>query len=227
MSANFTVELTSYEVLKVLPNSWNNEDYRAILRLLDCDDISNIKPSELKEMCFMYLADQPPENSANLLLDYIFRDRLNSGQKDQLSYEMQSENMWEEYAELSMHEKFFNIGQLLYMAYNGKFPKPEASHFTISLTTPNVEDFKVFDTSTEENLVRILVQGMPKNTLLKRLFSDKLEEGEFSEAQDIIWQFKKGEEKDSLKFEIISSQYFFQDLKYVNGFEGSLLLPED
>lgn len=227
MKITYNVELTSYQVLQVLPNSWDNEDYRAILKLLDCSEISAIKDADLKEMCFMYIADQPPENSANLLLNYIFEDRLNSGQKDQLSHEMQTENMWEEYAELSMHEEFFNIGQLLYMAYNGKFPKPEAAQFSITLTTSNVDDFKVFDESTEENLVRTLVQGMPEHTLLKRLFSDKLEEGEFPEAKNIIWQSVKSEEDNgSLKFDIISSQYFFQDLKFVNDFEATLVFAE-
>lgn len=228
MKKTFSVELTSYEILQVLPHGWDNDDYRAILKLLDCSEISAIKEADLKDMCFMYIADQSPEDSANLLLNYIFEDRLNSGQKDQLSHEMQSENMWEEYAELSMHQELFNVGQLLYMAYNGKFPKPEAVQFSITLKTPDVNSFQVFEASTEANLIRTLVQGMPENTLLKRLFSDKLKEGEFPEAQNIIWQFVKSDENDgSLKFDVISSQYFFQDLKFVNNFEATLVLPQE
>ncbi len=228
MKANLKIELKSFKTIEVLPNSWTNDDYRTIMSLLDFGDTASVQPSELKEMCFMCLADEAPEKSASVLLDYIFNDRLNSGQKDNLSFEMQSENMWEEYAELSMHEEFFNIGQLLYQAYNGKFPHPEAAQFSINIAASNGDSLDAFDERIEENLLRILVQGMPENTLLKRLFTSELENGDFDEAKNIIWQYTKEEGSgNSLDFEIISSLYFFHDLKFANDFEGTLEIEKD
>ncbi len=228
MKADFKVEITSFKTIEVLPNSWKNEDYLAIMDLLNYGDTSKILPADLKEMCFMCLADEAPEFSANVVLTYIFEDRLTSGQIDQLSHEMQTENMWEEYAELSMHEEFFNVGQLLYMAYNGKFPKPEAAQFSVKITMTSIANYTVFEKNTEENLIRILVQGMPENTLLKRLFNDELESGDFPEAKNILWQVKKDEaDGTAINFTIVSSLYFFHDLKFTNNFEGTLLLEED
>lgn len=227
MKADLLIEPIKFKTLTHLPNSWSQKDYINLLEIMDYGDTVGMSDQEIKEMCLLSLSDNEPEDAAEIVLKYVFKEELNSGQIQNLSHEIQNEKLWEEYADLSTHEQFFNVGQLLYDAYNGKFPHPEATQFGITVTTKNKEDFDSFDTNAEGILIRILVQGMPENTLLKRLFKDELEFGNFKQAKDIIWQLKiENQEENTLTFEIISSLYWFQDFKYAKPFEAKITAME-
>ena len=129
--------------------------------------------------------------------------------------------MWEEYADLSLHEEFFNVHQVLYNAFNGKFPIPEAVQFKIKVSTVKNSNLEIFETNTETPLIRLLVNGMPETTLINRLFEEQLEGTNFKDSKDIIWQLSKEiVDKNNVIFTVISSLYWFKDLKYVNDFEG-------
>jgi len=172
-------------------------------------------------MCYMSIADNEPEESAKLILEYVFNDRLNSGQIDNLSNEMREEKMWEEYAEIGFHEDFFNTGQILYDAFNGKFPHPEAVKFEVKITSNKLNDLLIDNQISEAALIRLLAQGMPEHTLINRLFTEQLSSGSFVEAENIIWQMNTEIQEDNTALvTVISSKYFFQDLKYVDSFEG-------
>ena len=125
----------------------NNEDYINLLEIMDYGDISDIPQNELKDMCFMLLTDNEPEEAATIILKYIFKSRLNDGQIENLSNEMLEEKMWEEYADLSLHEEFFNVHQVLYNAFNGKFPIPEAVQFKIKVSTVKNSNLEIFETN--------------------------------------------------------------------------------
>jgi hypothetical protein len=123
MKIKFNIELLKSETISELPNAWSSENYRDLLELMEYGDTSDILEGDLKEMCLMSLSEYDPDEAAKYVLSYIFEGRLNSGQIHNLSHEMQDEKMWEEYADLFLHEEFFNVGQLLYQAFNGKFPR--------------------------------------------------------------------------------------------------------
>ncbi len=221
MKTHFKVDLISFKTINELPNNWTANDYTKLLEALDYGDTTNILKEELKDLCLLSLSDNEPEDAALLVLEYIFKEKLNQGQLDNLSHEMQEEKMWEEYADLSMHEDFFNATQILYEAYNGKFPHPEAVNFKVRLTVNNNNDLELFKYNPEALLIKILIKGMPDNTLIKRLFKEQLTKVDFKEAKDILWQLKIEETKDkSIVFEVITSSYWFKDLKYVSPFEA-------
>jgi hypothetical protein len=154
------------------------------------------------------------------VLGYIFKERLKKGQIDNLSNEMMEDNLWEEYADLAMHEEFFNVHQLLYKAFNGKFPLPEAVQFEVKITAMSAIDLTQFEKNREAALIRLLIAGMPKNTILYRLFDEQIDGAEFKEAKDIIWQLsmEKPNEHEVL-FNVISSSYWFHDIKFMEDFE--------
>jgi hypothetical protein len=190
---------------------------------MDFGDVSSISDEELKELCMMSLTDSEPEDAAKIVLTYKLDGLLNAGQIDNISNEMLDEKMWEEYADLSLHENFFNITQLLYQAFNGKFPNPEAVQFQVRIIAGSPADLDVFKQDAEIPLIRLLVAGMPENTVIRRLFDDQLQSGEFREARDIIWQLHtEAEAGPSVLFTIISSQYWFRDFKYVEYFEAEI-----
>ncbi len=224
MKTTFAVDVLNFETIDVLPNAWTQQNYLDILGVLEFGDTSSLQPSELKEMAMMALTDNEPNDAAKALLDYVFEERLNEGQKDNLSHEMIGEKMWEEYAEIQMHEEFFNIGQLLYQSYNGKFPHPEAAQFQLKISAKKKADFDVFKLDAETNILRIVTQGMPPNTLINRLYKEELTGEDFEEAQHIIWQLKETSAgENSITFNVISSMYWFRDLKFVEGFEATLV----
>tara|TARA_R110000868_G_scaffold213832_1_gene463975 strand:- start:7293 stop:7979 length:687 start_codon:yes stop_codon:yes gene_type:complete len=224
----FTINPTSFKVVHELPNAWSNAHYLKLLELMDYGDTTGLDPKEVREMCLLSISDNEPEEAAKIILEYIFQDRLNSGQIDNISNEMVEEKIWEEYAELSMHEEFFNVTQILYDAYNGKFPHPEAVVMQIEFTAKNPKSIAVFESDIEANLIRLITSGMPENTLIKRLFDDQLNGEDFPDAKDIIWQYKKtATEGDKLVYEIISSTYWFHDFKYIEEYEAELKVLEE
>lgn len=221
MTSHFTVEKLKFVSIQELPNSWNNQNYLDLLDLMDYGDTSELGPEELKEICLMSLTDNDPEDAAKILLEYVFKGRLTKGQIDNLSNEMLDEKIWEEYADLALHEEFFNVNQLLYEAYNGKFPQPEAVKFKVKITDIDNEGFSILKNFPEAPLLRLLVSGMPENTLIFRLFEEQVAGEEFKDAKDIIWQLKIDSVSENERLvEVISSSYWFHDFKYITSFEG-------
>ena len=219
----YRIELKKFETIRELPNSWDNDNYAELLEIMEFGDTATIPSSELKEMCMLSLTDFEPSEAAEIVLKYLFKDNLSSSQIANLSHEMLHEKMWEEYADLSLHEQFFNAGQLLFQAFNGKFPQPEALRFKLELEAAKKEDMSVFKSDFEASIIRLLVAGMPKNTLLNRLFSEQLEGQAFPDAKDIIWQYNRESLGDkSMVIEVISSVYWFHDLKFTVPFEAEL-----
>lgn len=223
MKASFKVEKLNFISIQELPYSWNNQNYLDLLELMDFEDTSDLTPEELKDFCLMSLADQEePKDAAKIVLEYVFKNKLTKGQIDNLSNEIIDEKMWEEYADISTHEDFFNVNQLLYSAYNGTFPNPKAVKFQVKVTSNSIDGLSVFNDFPEAALIRLLTRGMSDKTLIYRLFEEQIEGFEFKDARDIIWQltFEKNDEREII-FNVISSLYWFQDLKYVTDFEGS------
>ncbi|MDO6602880.1 hypothetical protein [Arenibacter palladensis] len=219
----YRIELKKFETIRELPNSWDNDNYVELLEIMEFGDTATIPSSELKEMCMLSLTDFEPTEAAEIVLKYLFKDNLSSSQIANLSHEMLHEKMWEEYADLSLHEQFFNAGQLLFQAFNGKFPQPEALRFKLELEAAKKEDMSVFKSDFEASIIRLLVAGMPNNTLLNRLFSEQLEGQAFPDAKDIIWQYNSESLGDkSMVIEVISSVYWFHDLKFTVPFEAEL-----
>lgn len=228
MTLQYTIAPIKFQTIEELPHAWNNDDYKKWLDAAEYGDTSDLSSQELKEMCLLSISDNEPNEAAKLVLAYVFGDRLNQGQIDNLSHEMETEKVWEEYAELSMHEEFFNATQLLYKAYNGKFPHPEAVRFKMKVTSKEKTGMEIFEKDTEAVLIRLLVQGMPENTLINRLFDEELKGGDFKDAKDIIWQYTQESTEDNHQaFEIISSTYWFNDLKFAETFEATLETEED
>jgi hypothetical protein len=90
----------------------------------------------------------------------------------------------EEYPEIHMQGRMFHVNQLLFKAYNGKFPNAKASvvHFSM---TPIEGEAKV----NCENVLKLLNNGLSDRNLIKRLFDDQMTQNiPFPNAAAIIWE---------------------------------------
>ena len=219
---NFTVERLSFQHLAELPNAWTNAGYQALLARLDYDNPAGIAPAELKDMCLMALTDLEPAAAAQLVLEYLFSEQLTAGQLEQLAHQMQTEKLWEENPKLELHEGFFNATQLLYEAYNGKFPHPQAVRFQVKVTATDPADLAVFDLAPAAPLLRLLAPGMSERALLHRLFDSQLAGPSFPEAAFILWQLTPGEQTaTSVVFDVVGSDYWLEDFKYADTYEAA------
>lgn len=183
---NFNVRINSVKSVEELDGSWSNEDFTELLKRFDYEDSEKLKPGELKEYLFMAIGDFEPSEAAAILLDYRLSEVLSEGQIGNLSHEMLREKISENYSDIYIHKFFFEINQLLYSAYNGKFP----------LTKANLVDFEMKNDEetelTKELALKVLSKGLSTKSLTNRLFSEQLESDDsFPEAEGIIWDLQK------------------------------------
>ncbi|QKG51678.1 hypothetical protein [Hymenobacter sp. BRD67] len=221
--STFTVERLSFQHLSELPHAWQAADYLALLTQLDFDSPEAIAPAELKEMCQLALTDLEPAAAAETVLTYLFADQLTKGQLDQLAHQLQTEKLWEENPNFALHQGFFNATQLLYEAYNGKFPHPQAVEFNVKVTAADPADLALLDHEPAATLLRLLAPGLSDRALLHRLFGEQLAGGEFAEAPAVLWQLSASEKTaSSVVFDVISSDYWLEEFKFADTYEASL-----
>jgi hypothetical protein len=184
-----------------LENYWTVEDYVQLLALFDYPDAKSTDSTELRELLFMAIPDFEPNHAAAKVLTYKLSDHLNAGQIDQLSNEMLIDKVCEEYPEISLHSTFYQINQLLYNAYNGKFLNAKAS---VILCTIAPEHPTTVEPLSKAAILKILYAGFSSRNVIKRLYDKQLTtDDRFEEAEDIIWHLNTS---DNVNFEIITSE---------------------
>ncbi len=198
---NFKVKINSVKSIEELEGSWSNEDFTELLKRFDYEDSEKLKPGELKEYLFMAIGDFEPSEAAAILLDYKLSEVLSEGQIGNLSHEMLREKISENYSDIYIHKFFFEINQLLYSAYNGKFP----------LTKANLVDFEMKNDEetelTKEIALKALSKSLSDKSLINRLFSEQLgSDDSFPEADGIIWDLQK---KGNFQYTMTASEKWF------------------
>jgi hypothetical protein len=174
-------------------------------------------------MTQMALTDLEPAAAAQVVLTHLFAGQLAPGQIDQLAHQMQTEKLWEENPKMELHQGFFNATQVLYEAYNGKFPHPQAVRFQVKITAQPAEDLTLIDQDPAPTLLRLLAPGLSDRALLHRLFDEQLAGADFPEAPAILWQFTPSEKTPtSVVYDIISSDYWLEEFKYADTYEATI-----
>ncbi len=183
----YLVKINDVKSTDELEGAWSNDDFKELLVRFEFPDAEQVKTNELKEYLFMAISDYEPSEAAAVLLDYKLSDRLAEGQIDNLSHEMLRVKVSENYTDIRLHHDLFNINQLLYKAYNGKFHQARV----------NIVQFEITDTHnapvdlSKETALKVLSQGLSENNLLNRLFTDQLEgRAPFPEAEGIVWDLQ-------------------------------------
>ncbi len=183
----FLVRIKDIKSTDELKGAWNNADFKELLARFEFPDADQIKTTELKEYLFMAISDYEPNEAAAILLDYKLSDILAEGQIDNLSHEMLRVKVSENYTDIQLHHDLFNINQLLYKAYNGKFPQAKANILQFEITDEHNAPVEI----TKETALKALSHGLSQNNLLNRLLGDQLEgRAPFPEAESIVWDLQ-------------------------------------
>lgn len=204
----YTLKINSIRSVDELEGSWNNADFVELLTRFDYADADKLKQNELKDFLFMAISDFEPDEAATIVLDYKLSEVLTEGQIDNLSHEMTREKVSENYSDISIHKILFDINQLLYKAYNGKFPKAIA----------NVIDFEMSAETDEEITKAIVLQsfaiGLSDRNLIIRLFKEQLEgKVPFPEAEGILWNL---ESKGNTQYRVTTSEKWLKKEDFTN-----------
>lgn len=191
-----------------------SEDYAALLDVLEYGDYSDLSAGELREMCILSLQDLESEEAAYYVLRHKMSDVLKEGQLRNLSEEMKEEKLWEEYADHTLHERFFIVGSLLYKVSPSIFPKPDAVALSLEVTAMNSEAGQALARPVSESLlVRLLADGMETNAILHRLFGDQLSGKSFPDADKIVWTVRSNAlAQDKMQIEVTGSGYWLDPL---------------
>ena len=212
----YAIKIHKISTVDELSNSWSIEDFKVLLERFDFADTESSDMLELQELLFMAIAEFEPNEAAAILLNYKLPDALSKGQIDQLSHEMLSDRISEEYPEIELHKELFLINQLLYKAYNGKFLNTEATIIEFDITALG----NAAENITKEIVLKCFAKNLDSHNIIIRLFGDQLNAIEaFKEANDIIWDLQKEENC----YKIITSDYWMSKTEFLaNEFEANI-----
>jgi hypothetical protein len=213
------VTILGVSTVNELDNYWSDEDRIKLLEEFGFPDASTAKPKEIQELLHMAITDFEPDEAAKILLNFKLGEHLNEGQIQSLSYEMMADKIAEEYPDPALHYDLFNINQLLFKAYNGKFPNTEATILKMELLPDSKETTEI----NKEVITKVLCQGLSDRNIINRLYPDQVSgKVAFEDAEKIIWHIG---EKGNNTYEVITSNYWIdkEDVVY-SEYEAEVVL---
>jgi hypothetical protein len=218
----FNITIKNVTTVGEIPDYWQDQDYINLLELFNFPEANTLKAENLREMLHMAITDFEPNEAAGIVLTYKLSERLNEGQIAQVSNDMLIDKISEEYPEIDLHYDLFNINQLLFMAYNGKFPNVKATVVDFSMVSKDGYDKEI----TKEIVLKSFNNGLSDGNIIKRLFEEQMTTNkEFEEAEAVLWELNK---KGASEFTLITSEYWLNKEDFETPeFEGSCLLPEE
>ncbi|RLS70743.1 MAG: hypothetical protein DWI00_14365 [Planctomycetota bacterium] len=217
----YRVGVDEFEELTELEQSWMPKDYVSILTSLDIADAGKIDVDELRDMTLFALQDLNPPDAAAVLLKYKVGTKLSGGQIRNYSIESQHERLWEQSADLSLHQDMFAVASMLNSVNAMAFPIPDALRVTFSIQCDDASQLALFNDEMDRAiLVRMISAGMNESAILNRLFGDQIATGKVADADSIIWQIAV-EQPDpaKLQIQITSSAYWLRALRETESFE--------
>ena len=217
----YRVGVDEFEELAELEQSWAPADYVSILTSLDIADAGKIDVDELRDMTLFALQDLNPPDAAAVLLKYKVGTKLSGGQIRNYSIDSQHERLWEQSADLSLHQDMFAVASMLNFVNAMAFPVPDALRVTLSIQCDDASQLALFNDEMDRAiLVRMISAGMNESAILNRLFGDQIATGKVADADSIIWQIAV-EQPDPAKLQIriTSSAYWLRALRETESFE--------
>jgi hypothetical protein len=197
---NYQVAIKNIDTVNEVEGYWSDADFVVLLQKFNYPDGATAEKSTLPELLEMAISDYEPNEAAQIVLEYKLGDQLSDGQIEQISNNMLIDKVCEEYPEIHMQGTLFHVNQLLFKAYNGKFPNAKASvvHFSMTPTEGEVQKL------TSENILKLFNNGLSDRNLIKRLFENQMSQNiPFPEAEGIVWELNT---KDDVNYSLITSE---------------------
>ena len=199
----YKIEIENVATIDEIEHYWTNEDYLQLLEKFDYPDASTADKESLRELLFMAITDFEPKEAAVIVLEYKLLGHLSEGQIQQISIDMLIDKVCEEYREIGLHATLFHINQLLFKAFNGKFPNAKATVISCKITALEGE---AKEKLSKENVLKLFSNGLSESNIIKRLFDHAMHENApFPEADAVLWGL---ETVDNSNFILTTSEYW-------------------
>lgn len=220
----YKVHVEELEDIHEMPEGWTNEKYLELLKFLEAEDPESIPKDELRDMAAMALIDFEPEEAAEKMLEFRFGDDFNAGQRENIAVDARRIALWERYPDVKFHQEMFNVGYMLNLAFPMKFRQPAAARIRLKVKALNHDSAEALKNPDSAFVARMLANGMDDHNTIYRLYQDNVEGEQFSDAEDIIWQFKASdynEKEQTNKLVVYTSWNWVDELKGVEEFESA------
>lgn len=197
---NYQIKIKRVDTVNEIEGYWTDEDLIQLLDKFNYPDGATAEKKNLPELLEMAISDYEPSDAAEIVLTYKLSEDLNEGQIQQISHNMLIDKVCEEYPEIHLQGTLYAINQLLFQAYNGKFPNAKASVVLFSMTSSEDAE-KIL---TKENVLKLLNNGLSDRNLIKRLFEEQMSQNiPFPSAEGIIWELKTD---DNINYSLVTSE---------------------
>ncbi|CAA9200344.1 hypothetical protein FLA105534_03084 [Flavobacterium bizetiae] len=216
---NYQIVIKRIDTVNEVEGYWSDEDLVQLLEKFNYPDGATADKASLPELLEMAISDYEPNEAAEIVLKYKLPERLTEGQIEQIAHDMLIDKVCEEYPEIDMQGTLFHINQLLFKAYNGKFPNAKASIVHFSMTPNDNEPQKL----TAENVLKLLNNGLSDRNLIKRLFENQMSQNiPFPEAEDIVWELTT---TDDINYNLVTSENWINS-EDINEYEFESVLEQ-
>ncbi len=218
----YTVQISDLDTIIEDPAYWTETKLRALLDAYSVENVEELATAELRDYLALVTSDLEPAEAAMIALRYAFtEDELSEGQIEQIAHDMLIDKVVEEYPEIGFHERLWHVNQLLYKAYNGKFPNTKASVISCTLT-PAKDGQRVL---AKADLLQLLAPGLRGHAILPRLYEERLAGTvPFPEAESILWQ---SEDLGQGRHRLMTSEYWLSSDDFgATEFEATLANEE-
>jgi hypothetical protein len=216
---NYKIQIKKIDTVEEIPGYWTSENYIELLEKFAYPDAGSADKDSLEELLLMAITDYEEREAAVILMEYLLAEDLSDGQIQQLSNEMLSDKICEEYPVIELHSRMYAINQLLYKAYNGKFPNAKATLIACSFEAADQAEVPL--KLTKEMALKLFSNGLSDRNIIKRLFDAPMNQNAaFPEAEGILWDF---ESADGIHYTISTSENWIKKDDFLNfEFEGAL-----
>ncbi len=206
---NYKVKIQDVDVIDEIPNTWSRSEIIDLLELYEMGTAVEGSAEELRELLYLAITEFQPQEAAAMLLKFKLGDDFSDGQIEQISNDMLKENVAEHYSDISYHSRFFDINNLLYKAFNGKFPHAKATVIIATIETATDEP-EPLDAALFLRCIAPLIDG---HALFKRLFENQISgEEPFDDASNIAWYL---EETGKNTYKMTTSDYWIANADFV------------
>jgi len=227
MADKFEVDIVSARQVHSLPGIWTLETLRSLLTLAEYDGVDQIEEKDLLDMAIMAIQDLGNQRAGERVLEVIFGDTMRPGVRQNLVDDLQQDEPWEEFANVSQQRGLFMAVVLLQQAFPTRYAVPDALALRFSIRGPEGADNLARQAADPVWLVRLLARGMPETAPLNRLYEEEIESGAFPDAAGLVWHCEIQESVaeraagDALiDVELIAPNMWFESLSKGQVFSG-------
>ena len=174
----------------------------------------------------MVLQDLGNQKAGELVLEAVFGESMRPGVRQNLVDDLQEEEPWSDFAEVSQQRGIFIAVCLLQKAFPTRYGTPDAREIRVKIKPMASAGIAALKVPRADWLIRLLACGMSEHDVVHRLYGAELKTGEFKDAPGLIWDCEPVDDPactdTSQTFDITASAQLFKSLTARQSFKAEI-----